>query len=79
MSNKAFATDKEEQFFLDYIDTLAVVHRLRRGLSEDLKLLQDALHAIRNDRLEVADDFVDRVIASIRYSLNDTAYNPKGK
>lgn len=79
MSDKVFATDKEEEFFLNYVDTLAVVHRLRRGLSEDLNLLKDALHAIRNDRLEVADEFIDRVITSIKYSLNDTAYDPKGK
>lgn len=79
MSNKVFATDKEEQFFLDYIDALAVVHRLRRGLSKDLNLLQDALHAIRHDRLEVADEFVDRVVASISNLLNDTAYDPKGE
>jgi hypothetical protein len=43
--------------------------QLVRGLAQQISLLEDALHALRHERVAVTDEYVERVIESLREDL----------
>jgi hypothetical protein len=52
---------------IDDYETLRA--QLVRGLVQQTSLLEDGLHALRNNRLAVTDEYVERVIDSLRHDL----------
>ena len=51
---------------------------LKRGLSSQIKLLHDALHALRSGRTKVTDEYVERVLDSISALLQALDDEPGG-
>lgn len=47
-----------------------------RRVDAQVDLLLDALHALRHDRLAVADEFVDRAITTLRTTVVDLRHAP---
>lgn len=52
---------------IDDYETLRA--QIVRGLAQQTSLLEDGLHALRNDRLAVTEEYVERVIDSLREDL----------
>jgi hypothetical protein len=69
--------DQTKEYFHLWCDAIDKIYVYRKAAIHNKFLLEDALMAITNGDLDVAYEFIERVIAKIDDSMNKTDYVQK--